>query len=235
MRRIAVIPARGGSKRLPGKNIIDFLGRPIIAYSIEAARECGLFERVIVSTDDEDIARVSEQFGAETDRRPDELATDDAHLIDVCLDLFDREAEQGREYDQFCMVHATSPLRQASDIKAVVELLEEGRCLFACALSEFNHYAHQALKLDENGFIEPMWPEHVNQHSHLMPHLVGGSGSTYAAFIDAFRAQRTFFGKPMRGHLMDRLRSIDIDIEEDLEIVKLFKEYLDAKKTISGR
>ncbi len=70
MRRIAVIPARGGSKRLPSKNIVDFLGRPIIAYSIEAARECNLFNRVVVSTDDEYIARVSEQFGAETDRRP---------------------------------------------------------------------------------------------------------------------------------------------------------------------
>ena len=227
MRRIAVIPARGGSKRLPSKNIVDFLGRPIIAYSIEAARECNLFNRVVVSTDDEYIARVSEQFGAETDRRPDELATDDAHLIDVCLDLFDREAEQGREYDQFCMVHATAPLRRADDIRAVMALLEPGACDFAAAFTNYNLPPYQALKVGDDGLLSPMWPELIAIQSHNLPPMLAGNGSTYAASVPAFREQIMFFGAPLKGHLMDAMHSIDIDTAEDLEIARLIKSHLD--------
>ena len=229
MRRIAVIPARGGSKRLPGKNIVDFEGRPIIAYTIDAARDSGLFERLVVSTEDDEIAAVSKGCGAEVEIRPVELASGSAHLSDVLIDLFDRELAAGRDYDQFCMVHATAPLRRAEDIAAVVGLLEEGVCHFAIALTEYNLPAFQALKLGEDGLLTPMWPECVSAQSHGFPPLRCGNGSTYAAFIGAFREQRSFFGQPLRGHLMERMRSIDIDAAEDLEIAKLYKRYLDGK------
>jgi CMP-N-acetylneuraminic acid synthetase len=227
MRRLAILPARGGSKRFPGKNIVDFFGRPIIAYTIEAALEAGLFERVVVSSDDPRILDVSRQFGAEVDRRPDSLATDGANLVDVCLDFLDREADAGRAYDQFCMIHATSPLRRAEDIRRVVELLEPGVCEFAAALTTYNLPAHQALKLDKDGFLTPMWPELAGRQSHELPPLRAGNGSTYAASVKAFREQRTFFGRPLRGHPMSSFRSVDIDVEEEWLIAKLFKAYLD--------
>lgn len=227
MRRIAILPARGGSKRLPGKNVVEFFGKPIIGYTIEAALETKLFDRVVVSSDDPRILEVSRRFGAETDERPAHLATGSAHLVDVCLDLLDREAARGRDYDQFCMIHATSPLRRAADICAVMALLEPGACEFAAAVTEYNLPAHQALKSGKNGFLAPMWPDLVSVQSHDVPPLRAGNGSTYAASVEAFREQRTFFGQPMRGHLMSRFRSVEIDVEEELSMSKLFKAYLD--------
>jgi len=227
MRRIAILPARGGSKRFPGKNVVDFFGKPIIAYPIEAALATGLFERTIVSSDDPSILEVSRGIGAEVDRRSSHLASDSAHLVDVCLDLLDRESQAGRNYDQFCMIHATSPLLRPEDICAVMALLEAGVCDFAAALTEYNLPAHQALKIDSSGFLSPMWPELVSIHSHMLPPFRAGNGSTYAASVKAFREQRTFFGQPMRGHLMSRFRSVDIDVEEELIMSKLFKAYLE--------
>ena len=227
MRRIAILPARGGSRRLPNKNIIDFFGKPIIAYTIEATLETKLFSRVVVSSDDQRILDVAIRFGADAEERPAPLATGSAHLVDVCLDLLDRETARGRAYDQFCMIHATSPLRTAADIRAVVALLEPGLCEFAAALTEYNLPAHQALRVENDGLLVPMWPELVSVQSHDVPPLRAGNGSTYAASVSAFREQRTFFGRPMRGHLMSRFRSIDIDVEEELTVCKLFKAHLD--------
>src|ERR1700686_1928854 len=98
MSAVAIIPARGGSKRLPRKNIIDFLGKPIIGYTIDAALQSGCFERVVVSTEDDEIAGVAEACGASVDRRAPALATDSAGVVDVCIDFLNREAAAGRNW-----------------------------------------------------------------------------------------------------------------------------------------
>ena len=99
MKMITVIPARGGSKRFPKKNIVDFFGKPLIAYTIQAALDTGLFDKVIVSTDDKEIAAISKTFGAFVTMRPPELATDNARVHDVCLHLLDEEEGRGLAYD----------------------------------------------------------------------------------------------------------------------------------------
>ena len=106
---LAVIPARGGSKRLPRKNIVDFFGKPIIAYTIEAALGSGCFSRVLVSTEDSEISDIAIQHGAEVADRPADLAGDSATVVDVCVDILNREAAAGKEYDVLCCLYPAAP------------------------------------------------------------------------------------------------------------------------------
>jgi len=136
MKRIAIIPARGGSKRLPRKNVADFLGKPIIAYTIEAALACHLFDKVAVSTEDREIADVARRFGASVILRPDALATDQSQVKDVCLHVLEQEAHAGRDYDGFGCLYATAPLRNVADISGTAGLIEPGVCEFSMAVTE---------------------------------------------------------------------------------------------------
>jgi len=218
MRRLAVIPARGGSKRLPRKNVLPFLGQPMFAHSVAAALASGLFERVIVSTEDEEIAGLVDATGAILDARPAELATDRATLVEVCLDVLDRERAAGRDYDVICLCYATAPMRNAADIAATVALIEPGVCDFAQAVTHFSHYPHQAMRTDAGGYLQPMWPEWACKRSSDVPPLLAGNGSTYAAWVPAFREVRDFIGPRTRGYTMPFARSIDIDTREDYEL-----------------
>lgn len=215
---LGIVPARGGSKRLPRKNIIDFLGRPILAYTIDAARDSGCFDRLVVSTDDDEIADIARSCGALVDRRPAALATDEAGLVDVCLDLLDREASEGRSWPAFACLYATAPLRNAADIRATLALLEADGCDFSMAVTGYERYPHQALTFGPGGRLEAMWPDLVALRSTALPPLRGGNGSTYAARTEAFRRHRTFYGPGLRGHDMPSERSIDIDTRWDLDL-----------------
>ncbi len=222
IRRLAVIPARGGSKRLSGKNVVDFLGKPIIAYTIDAALRTDLFARVVVSTDDAGIAEISEHFGAEVDDRPPELATDAATVNGVCLEFLEREEAAGRPYDVLCCLFATAPLRNVEDIQSVVGMVEPGRCDFAMAVTDYDLPPHQALKKNAHGFLEPMFPDIVNKKSQEIGPLLVDNGSTYAASVPAFRGEKTFYGPTLKGYVMPRRRSVDLDEAEDLEMLELF-------------
>lgn len=226
LKSLALVPARGGSKRLPRKNIMDFLGKPIIAYTIEAALETGLFDRVVVSTEDAEIARVSETFGALISERPSNLASDTSTVAEVCLNLLEKERAEGRVYDVLCCLYATAPLRTAEDIAATMMLIAPGRCDFAISVTPYTHYAHQALRCDDLGCLEPMWPDLVFSTTDQIGQLVAGNGSTYAASVPAFIKSRTFYGPGMRGHVMPIMRSVDIDNREDFEMACCFAQKL---------
>jgi CMP-N-acetylneuraminic acid synthetase len=222
--RLAVIPARGGSKRLPRKNVLPFLGKPIIGYTVEAARASKLFDRVIVSTEDDEIASIAAGFGAEVRERAKELASDTARVVDVCLDLLDREQAQGRAYDVLAVLYATAPLRTAEDIAGTVNLLEPGRCDFALAVTNYDLPPHQALKVGDDNAVAPMWPALINERADVIGKLCVDNGSTYAVSVGAFRRERGFYGPGLRGYLMPRSRSIDIDTPEDFEMAQLMAE-----------
>jgi len=224
--KLALIPARGGSKRLPGKNIADFLGRPIIAHTIDAARESGLFDKVLVSTDDKDIAAIASGLGADIHHRSESLATDTATTGEVVLDVIEYERSLGNEYGILCLLYATAPLRTAEDIRGVVGLVEPGKHDFAMAVTEYWLPPHQALVPDQDGVLGPMWPEIINRKSQEFAALRVDNGSTYAVSVPAFLEQRTFYGTGLRGHDMPRLRSIDIDVQEDLDLARLVAENL---------
>jgi pseudaminic acid cytidylyltransferase len=215
--RFAIIPARGGSKRLPRKNILDFLGRPLISYTIEAACAAGRFDRVLVSTEDAEIANIARGYGAEIELRPTTLATDEARVTDLCLYILERERLAGRSWDIMACLYATAPMRTAADIRATVDLLKPNHCQFAMAVTRYPLPPHQALKVDNSGMLSPMWPELVGRRAGELPDLVVDNGSTYAVETTAFTLHKTFYGPGLRGHEMPRQRSIDIDTLEDYE------------------
>jgi pseudaminic acid cytidylyltransferase len=217
MDAIAIIPARGGSKRLPRKNIVDFLGRPIISYAIDAAHESRCFGRVIVSTEDEEIATVARRCGAEVEPRPARLATDTVGVVDVCLDVLEHERAKGRQWRVMGCLYPTAPLRNAADIRATMALLQPDVCAFAMGVTSYDLQPHLALKLAPDGGLAPMWPELIDFRASDLPPLRISNGTTYAVYVDAFRRARTFYGPGLRGYDMPRDRSIDIDTRDDLD------------------
>ena len=219
---VALIPARGGSKRLPRKNILPFLGKPIIAWTIEAADASQLFDAVIVSTDDDEIASIAQQFGAEVYRRNSELSNDEATVSSVCIDYLTDKTEQERNWHEMAVLYATAPLRKAADIVNTVLLLEEGVCNFALAATEYDLPPHQALKLTGKHDVTPMWPDIVPMKSSEIGNLVVDNGSTYVVNVSAFLAQKNFYGPGLRVNVMPRQRSHDIDKEYDFKIAEFF-------------
>lgn len=224
---VALIPARGGSKRLPGKNILDFFGKPMIAYTIEAAIETELFDNVVCSSDDEEILSVAAEYGAVPARRRDDLATDDVPTAPVVLDFLDQEEKAGRSYDIISVLYATAPLRTAEDIRATVGLLEPGICDFAMAVTDSDRQAHQALKMNEDGILAPLWPDLINLQSQDIGPLWFGNGTTYAYHVQAFRDLGSLYGPGLRGHIMPRSRAVDIDVEDDLNLARYHFENSD--------
>jgi pseudaminic acid cytidylyltransferase len=214
---LAAISARGGSKRFPRKNVAPFFGVPIVVHTIRAALAAGCFARVVVSTDDSEIAAVARAHGAETDERPEHLATDSAGVVDVCLDLLARERRAGRVYRTLCALYPTAPLRDAGDIVATMSLLEPGRCDCAMAVTEYDLPPYRALRESADGTLAPMWPEWAFVKSQEAPVLRVNNASTYAVVVDAFERAKTFTGPGCRGHFMPRARSTDIDYPKDLE------------------
>lgn len=203
---------------MPRKNILEFLGKPIISYSIETAWESRLFERVVVSTEDEEIADVSRAWGADVAVRPESLAGDKAKVKDVCHHLLDAEEAEGRAYDILCCLYPTAPLRTAEDIRLTVELVEPGVCDFAMAVTEYGLPAHQAMRMDDSRLLVPLFPSIVTKQSQEVGSIYVDNGSTYAVFVPSFKRYGNFRGGGVRGHYMPRKRSVDIDTAEDLEL-----------------
>ena len=221
-RHLAVIPARGGSKRLPRKNVIDFFGQPILGYTLDAARAADCFDRILVSTEDAEIARIAKQLGADVDIRPAALASDDATVIDVCLELLERLERQNESYETLSVLYATAPLRTADDIRATHSLLHRGDCEFAMAAAEFAQPVHQALRVGADGQAVPVFAELVGKRASVAGRYFAGNGSTYSVFVDSFQSKRAFYGQPLQLHVMPPERSVDIDTEDDLELARFY-------------
>lgn len=224
LRKLAVIPARGGSKRLPRKNVLPFREKPIIAYTIAAAHHANCFERVLVSTEDAEIAVVAKTCGAEILERPAELACDHTTVIQVCLNALDQEEAQGRSYDVLCCLYATAPLRLATDIVATVEIPSPGECAFAMAVTSLPFSPAEVLVATDDNALEPMWPDLIDAEKSTLPEYLVDNGSTYAVLVPEFRRHRDFYGPGLRGHRMPRSRSIDIDTAEDFKLVQFYAE-----------
>jgi N-acylneuraminate cytidylyltransferase len=229
-RHLAVIPARGGSKRLPRKNVIDFFGQPILGYTLDAARAAGCFDRILVSTEDAEIARIAKQLSADVDIRPAALASDDATVIDVCLELLERLERQNESYETLSILYATAPLRTADDIRATHALLRRGHCEFTMAAAEFSQPVHQALRAGADGLAVPVFVDLVGKRAAVAGRYFAGNGSTYCVFVDSFRRERGFYGQPLQLHVMPPERSVDIDTEDDLELARFYGQLLHQPK-----
>jgi len=218
MRNLAIIPARGGSKRIPHKNIKEFLGRPIIAYSIEAALKSGLFDEVMVSTDDERIAEIAKQYGASVPfMRSAETANDYATTRDVLNEVVSEYQKRGQEFDAICCIYATAPLIAAVDIAEAYKTLRGSD--FACVypVVQFSYPIWRCLDVAEDGSMKRHWPEYENSRSQDLPKEYHDSGTFYWHRI----AEGEIADGKLGAIIMPEERVQDIDTETDWKLAEL--------------
>ncbi len=221
---VGIIPARGGSKRLHRKALIEFEGKPLLAYTILAALESNCFETVVTSSDDDEILDIASSFGSIPYKRDTALADGLTTTAPVLIDVLQHEEKEGDSWDILACLYATAPLRTAEDISAVVDLVEPGVCDYAMAVSQADRPVHQALTAGADGTLDIVWPELVNLNSQAAPQYMFGNGSTYAVHTPAFLENKSLYGPGLRGHMMPRERSVDIDTEDDLELLKYYAQ-----------
>lgn len=219
---ICIIPARGGSKRIPRKNIKEFHGKPLIAYSIEAAKKAGCFDRVIVSTDDEEIAKVARDWGAETPFvRPKAIADDYATTMDVIQHAIEWCENQAWQLSYVCCVYATAPFVQPDDINQGLSLLKKPGIEYAFAATSFAFPIQRAFYLDETEHVNMFQPEHLNTRSQDLVEAYHDAGQFYWGKVAAFKAKLPFFAPHSKPILLPRKRVQDIDTLEDWDIAEI--------------
>ncbi|CAH1535367.1 Pseudaminic acid cytidylyltransferase [Vibrio owensii] len=178
--RVAIIPARGGSQRIPRKNIKPFFGQPMIAYSIKAARESGCFDRVIVSTDDLEIADVAKQYGAEMPFiRPAGISDDHATTMDVIQHAASWLAESGGKLSYICCIYATAPFVRADKLAEGLESVTQPGVDYAFSATTFPFPIQRALKVTETGTVSMFMPEHQNIRSQDLEEAIHDAGQFY--------------------------------------------------------
>jgi pseudaminic acid cytidylyltransferase len=223
VRTLCVIPARGGSKRLERKNVRNLNGKPLLAYTVEAALESGVFDRTIVSTEDEEIADIAREYGATVPfQRPAELATDTAQVVDVVDHVIEYYDDCDETFEELGVLFPTSPLRTAADVRDAYQLFcDRADASFLMSVTEYQYSPVQALQ-ERDGMLTPYWDndEVVTSRSQDQPDLVVSNGAIYFMETDAYRTQRTFYGDSLIGYRMPPERSVDIDEQFDLELAE---------------
>ena len=213
---IAVIPARGGSKRIPRKNIREFAGKPIIAYSIDCALRSGLFQRVIVSTDDAEISAVARRFGAEVPFvRPAGLSDDHTGTAEVIAHSIRFVLDEGSKVSAACCIYPTAPFLQPDDLVRGLEMLESGGLQFVFAATTFAYPIFRSFRREPNGGLAMLFPEHLNTRSQDLPEVLHDAGQFYWGTKDAWLDYTNIFGELSSVVNIPRWRVQDIDTEED--------------------
>jgi N-acylneuraminate cytidylyltransferase len=214
--RLAVIPARGGSKRIPRKNIKDFCGKPIIAWSIEAARESRCFDRIIVSTDDEEIASVARNFGAETPfLRPSQLADDYSGTVPVIAHAIEWLRQHGELPAEVCCIYPTAPFVGPADLQDGHDLLTKTACDYVFSVTSYVFPIQRALRITQDKRVEMFWPEHSTTRSQDLEAAFHDAGQFYWGQADAWVTGRPIFSLAAKPIVLPRYRVQDIDTPED--------------------
>lgn len=227
--KICVIPARGGSKRIPRKNIKPFCGKPMIGWSIEAAVQSGCFDRVVVSTDDTEIADVARQCGAEVPfMRPAHLSDDHTGTIPVIAHAIEWFIGRGSDIRKACCLYATAPFVRAQDLQAGLVELETQACDYAFSMTSYAFPVQRALQLTTAGRVRMFYPEHFNTRSQDLQEAYHDAGQFYWGAADAWLANRPIFSENSVPVLLPRHRVQDIDTQEDWERAELMFRVLQA-------
>lgn len=226
--KIAIIPARGGSKRIPRKNLKHFCGKPIIAYSIDAALRSGVFDRVIVSTDDPEIAAIAREHGAETPfTRPAELANDHATTVPVIRHAVEWVDAQIGTVDYACCIYATAPFVQAKTIaSACSTLISEGIKGYVFTATTFPFPIQRAFKINATGYVEMFEPANYNTRSQDLEEAYQDAGQFYWGSATAYRADKIFFSDDSKAYVLPRHMVQDIDTPEDWKRAELMYSLL---------
>lgn len=216
--KIAVIPARGGSKRIPHKNVRDFCGKPIIAWTIEAALNSGCFDRVIISTDSPEIAERARIWGGETPfLRPASLADDYTGTIPVIRHAINFVSENGAAPDQVCCLYATAPFIQTEDLRLGLKNLLQSSADFTFSASTYAFPIQRAIRLTPAGRAEMLQPEHFSTRSQDLEQVYHDAGQFYWGHAKAWLEHDTVFTRESLPQIIPRHRVQDIDTPEDWE------------------
>ena len=220
---LVIIPARGGSKRLPRKNLLDLCGKPLIAWSIEAALKSKYISKVIVSSDDEEILNIAKEYKADFIKRPDELASDTA----TTFDTLKHTLENVEKYDYVVLLQPTSPLRTEKHINEAIELLEEKNADAIISVCEMEHSPLWSNTLDENLDITNFLRDEVlNKRSQDLPKYYRLNGAIYICKTDKLLQNKGFFLKEnIYAYKMNKKHSVDIDEEIDFIIAEKLMQH----------
>ena len=219
MSSVAIIPARGGSKRIPHKNIKDFLGKPIIAYSIEAALKSGLFDEVMVSTDDAEIASVASSFGASVPfMRSAQTSNDYATTADVIREVLDCYLKSGKSFDLFCCLYSTAPFVTQNNLKEAFSKLEEFDSVFTVV--RYSYPIQRSLNV-RDGKVGMNHPQFKDSRSQDLEASYHDAGQFYFAKTDAFLKEKTLWGSNTGALILPELQVQDLDTETDWKLAEM--------------
>ena len=237
MNIVALIPARAGSKRIPGKNIRPFAGRPVIAYSIKAAEDSGLFSRIMVSTDSPQIAKVAQSYGAQVPfLRPSRLADDVTPTADVVLHALNwlKKNESLPEY--LCCIYATAPFLQPDYLKTGFErLCRDHDATTAFSVTSFAYPIFRALDIDDKGRLKMFWPEHRDTRSNDLPEAYHDAGQFYWVRTRSFLKEKTLFSNGAVSVKLPRYLVQDIDTPEDWKTAEYMFNAMKTKEHQADR
>tara|TARA_B100000519_G_C14219452_1_gene426791 strand:+ start:130 stop:825 length:696 start_codon:yes stop_codon:yes gene_type:complete len=227
---VAIIPARGGSKRIPKKNIKDFCGNPMISYSIKVALKSKIFQRVIVSTDDNEIAKVSESFGAEVPFiRPKNISDDFATTGDVMSHATKWLKENVNHLASVCCIYATAPFIKKDDLIKAYNLFKENEWSFVFSATSFPFPIQRAIKLNEEGSIKMFQPEHFESRSQDLTESFHDAGQFYFGKPESWINRDKIFLANSSIFILPRWRVQDIDTTEDWSYAEKLFNIIDKK------
>lgn len=221
MNNIAIITARGGSKRIPRKNIKEFCGKPIIAYSIEAALESGLFDEVMVSTDDEEIAEIARFYGAPVPFMRSKATSDDyATTADVIIEVLKEYEEHGCNFGLLCCIYPTAPFVSADELVKAWDIIESG-APSVIPVTDFDFPPQRGFGISEDGNVFYAYPEYAFARSQDLPRMVHDCGRFFMARTEVFLAHGTAVVEGCRSLYIDPRFVQDIDVPQDWELAEM--------------
>lgn len=226
---IAIITARGGSKRIPHKNRKEFCGKPIIEYSIEAAKQAGIFDTVMVSTDDEQIAEIARHAGAEVPfMRSAETANDYATTADVLVEVLEKYREVGKSYEYACCIYPTAPFVTGDKLRQAMEILINEKKDSVMPVVPFSFPPLRGMVIN-NGKLEYKWSENAMKRSQDLEEIYHDCGQFYAFRVDSFQKEKKLVTNNTAGLIISELEVQDIDNETDWELAEMKYHLLKEK------
>lgn len=222
MKKLAIITARGGSKRIPRKNIRNFLGKPIIAYSIETALNSKIFDEVMVSTDDDEIAEIAKKYGAKIPfKRSAETSNDTATTTDVIIEVLNEYKKLGFDFDYTCCIYPTAPFIQPEILKTAFDTMIKDGTSAAIPVVKYSYPIQRALKIDSENKLSMIYPEHSRTRSQDLEPIFHDAGQFYWFKVSAIGHNMELLKMKASPIIISETQVQDIDTEEDWVIAEL--------------
>jgi len=231
MNALAIITARGGSKRIPRKNIKKFLDKPIISFSIQAALDCNLFEEVMVSTDDVEIAEIAKSLGAKVPfYRSEKTANDFATTSDVLCEVLECYKKQSRIFEWICCIYPTAPFVTTENLLECWKLVKNSGANALTPVAKFSYPPQRSFNINNGEYLKYNWPENMNKRSQDLEPFYHDVGQFYFLKVDEFLKTKSLLLEKTIPYIVSETEMQDIDNEEDWQLAEIKYKYLHANK-----